>query len=107
MFCNADFAIVVPMANEEPDFNPFVENLISVLDSLKSGKVYLVVDSVSKDARFVTILETKIRNLVDAYIRGYSEAFKNDHDIIIEMDAGMSHDPSAIPMFLHELLIGS
>jgi dolichol-phosphate mannosyltransferase len=45
--------------------------------------------------------------VVDAYIRGYREALKNNHEIIIEMDAGLSHDPRAIPMFLRVLNEGN
>jgi len=41
--------------------------------------------------------------VVDAYMRGYREAFKNNHDLIIEMDAGLSHDPETIPAFLTAL----
>ena len=44
-----NFAVVIPMANEEPDFFPFVEALTQVLNFLQSGKVYFVVDEVSKD----------------------------------------------------------
>src|SRR5205085_3144530 len=47
------------------------------------------------------------RNVVDAYIRSYREAVANGHDIIIEMDAGLSHDPRAIPMFLRVLNEGN
>ena len=115
-----NWAVVVPMANEEPDFAPFVEALTAQLDALGSGKVYFVVDNVSKDrtlelcrklsaqdARFVTIWAPENRNVVDAYIRGYREAHANGHAIIIEMDAGLSHDPRAIPMFLRVLNEGN
>lgn len=44
-----NFAVVVPMANEQENFHPFVSSLIEVLNMLKSGKVYFVVDNVSKD----------------------------------------------------------
>ena len=45
-----DFALVVPMANEEADFHPFVDAIRQVLDHLASGKVYFIVDKVSKDS---------------------------------------------------------
>ncbi len=114
-----NFAVVIPMANEEPDFFPFVEALTQVLDFLQSGKVYFVVDNVSKDKtrdlcttlssndpRFVTVWAPENKNVVDAYMRGYREAFPH-HDFIIEMDAGLSHDPRAIPMFLRVLNEGN
>jgi dolichol-phosphate mannosyltransferase len=114
-----DWALVIPMANEEKDFDPFIKALTHVLDSLGSGKVYLVVDNVSKDRtlelcadlslkdkRFETVFEPANRNVVDAYIKGYKVAYEQGHDFIIEMDAGLSHDPAAIPIFLEVLTQG-
>lgn len=108
------------MANEEKEFKMFTDVLKKVLDRLESGTVYFVVDKVSKDktlemcnelgksdSRFKTIWAPENKNVVDAYIRGYREAVSNDHDIIIEMDAGLSHDPRAIPMFLRTLNEGN
>jgi dolichol-phosphate mannosyltransferase len=111
-----DFAVVIPMANESKDFNEFVFSLTAVLDKLKYGNVYFVIDKVSKDStlelcnnlsardkRFHTIWSPENENVVDAYIRGYKEALQNKHELIIEMDAGLSHDPLALPSFLDVL----
>lgn len=115
-----NFAVIIPMANEEKDFHPFVDALTEVLDSIGSGRVYFVVDLVSKDdtlqicrlkskqdARFSTIWAPENKNVVDAYLCGYRNALENKHDFIIEMDAGMSHDPSALTMFLRVLNEGN
>jgi dolichol-phosphate mannosyltransferase len=115
-----DFAVVVPMANEEKEFFPFITSLKDVLTRLEAGRVYFVVDKVSKDNtlslcnelssvdnRFTTIWAPENRNIVDAYMKGYREALKNKHEIIIEMDAGLSHDPRALPMFLRVLNEGN
>jgi dolichol-phosphate mannosyltransferase len=115
-----DFAVVVPMANEEADFDVFVTALAASLDRLQSGRVYLVVDRVSKDrtlelcrdfasgdSRFEVVWAGEDRHVVDAYMNGYRAAAKNGHDVIIEMDAGMSHDPRALPMFLRVLNEGN
>ena len=120
MYYDNNWAVIVPMANEEGDFAPFIAELTEVLNRLNSGSVYFVVDSVSKDKtlelcntlskkdnRFVTVYAPENRNVVDAYIRGYKEAYQNGHDIIIEMDAGMSHDPKALPLFLRVLNEGN
>jgi dolichol-phosphate mannosyltransferase len=120
MYKDNDFAIIIPMANEENEFKPFVNELKQVLDRLESGTVYFIVDKVSKDktlelcnelsqkdARFKTIWAPENKIVVDAYIRGYREALINNHDIIIEMDAGLSHDPRTIPMFLRTLNEGN
>ena len=85
-----------------------------------SGKVYLIIDTVSKDRtlelcrdlsakdnRFQTIWAPENKNIVDAYLRGFREGVLMNHDMIIEMDAGLSHDPRAIPMFLRVLTEGN
>ncbi len=115
-----DFAIIIPMANEETDFMPFTSILTDVLDKYEKGTAYFIVDKVSKDktltlcqdlsikdSRFKTIWAPENKNVVDAYIRGYKEALKNNHEIIIEMDGGLSHDPRALPMFLRVLNEGN
>lgn len=115
-----DFAVVIPMANESKDFAAFVSTLVRVLDQLNCGKVYFVVDTVSKDstlelckslsakdARFITVWAPENKNVVDAYMAGYKAALKNKHEFIVEMDAGLSHDPNALPLFLKVLQEGN
>lgn len=111
---------MVPLANEEPDFSEFSEVFTKVLDEMQSGQVYLIIDKVStdatlqlcealskKDPRFTTIWAPENRSLVDAYLRGFQEGVRMNHEMIIEMDAGLSHDPRAIPMFLRVLTEGN
>lgn len=120
MFYYKKWAIVIPLANEEKDFKPFIEMLNFVIDELNPGNVYFVIDTVSKDKtlelcqqlsakdpRYVTVWAPENKNVVDAYIRGLREAYEAGHDIIVEMDAGLSHDPRAIPMFLRVLNEGN
>ena len=115
-----DWAVIVPMANESQDFEAFIDVLRPLLDKLGSGKAYFVVDNASKDntlelcrqlsaqdARFVTVWAPENRNVVDAYMSGFRAAYAGGHEIIIEMDAGLSHDPRAIPMFLRVLNEGN
>jgi dolichol-phosphate mannosyltransferase len=120
MFYYKKWAIVIPLANEEKDFNPFIEMLNFVIDELNPGNVYLVIDKASKDrtlelckalslkdSRYVTVWAPENKNVVDAYVKGLRVAYEAGHDIIIEMDAGLSHDPRAIPMFLRVLNEGN
>ncbi|OGT38056.1 MAG: dolichol-phosphate mannosyltransferase [Gammaproteobacteria bacterium RIFCSPHIGHO2_12_FULL_37_14] len=108
------------MANEETDFKPFIEMTNFVINELNPGNIYFVVDKVSKDKtlelcqqvaikdpRYITIWAPENRNLVDAYIKGLRVAYEAGHEIIIEMDAGLSQDPRAIPMFLRVLNEGN
>jgi dolichol-phosphate mannosyltransferase len=120
MYYDNNWAVVTPMANEEKDFDIFINEFTIVLDRLTGGTAYLVVDKASKDRtlemcqalsardhRFITVWAPENKNVVDAYMRGYREAYQNNHDLIIEMDAGMSHDPKALPMFLRVLNEGN
>lgn len=117
---NNNWCVIIPMANEEREFYPFIKRLKEMMDRLDSGKVYMVVDNVSvddtfhlceltskEDNRFATVWSPENRNVVDAYMSGYKAALDNDHDLIIEMDAGLSHDPYALPMFLRVLNEGN
>lgn len=119
MFQHINWALVVPMANEEKDFDAFINALQAALDSISSGKVYLIIDTAStdntlsycqslskNDMRFITIWSPENKNVVDAYLRGYKEAYKNGHEYIIEMDAGLSHDPAVLPVFIQHLVNG-
>ena len=115
-----NFAVVIPMANESEDFHPFVSSLTDVLDKLECGTVYFIIDKATKDNtlelsnslsakdnRFITVWSPDNKNVVDAYINGYKVALKSNYEFIIEMDAGLSHDPKALPMFLRVLNEGN
>lgn len=120
MYLYTDWAATIPMANEEQDFAPFVSLLRRVMDVIGTGKIYFVIDNASKDRtlemakelsqedpRFEVVWAPDNKNVVDAYLAGFKVAYANGHDIIIEMDAGMSHDPRAIPMYLRVLNEGN
>ena len=115
-----DWAVIIPLANEEKEFDEFISVLTRVLDELKTGSVYLIVDNVSTDntlqlcsslskvdVRYHTIYSPENKCVVDAYLKGYQTAYNNGHQLILEMDAGLSHDPRAIPIFLRALNEGN
>ena len=115
-----DWAVIVPMANEAPDFDAFYKEIALVLEKIGSGKVYFIVDEASRDntlelcrnvsaidKRFKTIWAPGNKNVVDAYMAGYKIAYEKNHSLIIEMDAGMSHDPKALPLLLRLLVEGN
>ena len=114
-----DFAVIVPMANEQETFAAFTDRLAAVLDRAGAGTVYIIVDEVSADdtlalarelsaadTRFVTVWAPENRNVVDAYIRGMRAAFEGGHEVVVEMDAGLSHDPDMIPDYLEQYVSG-
>lgn len=120
MYLYNNWAAIIPMANEEDDFHPFTDLLANMMDVLESGKIYFIIDNVStdktldyakelqdKDVRFEVVWAPENRSVVDAYLKGFQVAFDRGHHLIIEMDAGMSHDPRALPMFLRVLNEGN
>jgi dolichol-phosphate mannosyltransferase len=113
---NNRYAVIIPMANEASDFHPFILALTEMLKINTGGTVYFIVDNASKDLtlelcnsqslkddRFKTIWAPENKNVVDAYIIGYKEALLGKHDYVIEMDAGLSHDPKEVSEFLKAL----
>ncbi len=120
MFYYKKWAIVIPLANEEADFVPFIEMINLVINELHPGNIYFIIDRASKDrtlelcqelsakdSRYVTVWAPENKNVVDAYVKGLRVAYEAGNEIIIEMDAGLSHDPRAIPMFLRVLNEGN
>jgi len=120
MYLNKDWAVVTPMANESESFDQFTSSLSGVFDTLRSGKTYLIIDKVTKDntlelanalaekdSRFVVVWAPENRSVVDAYLKGFRVAYDCGHEILIEMDAGMSHDPRALITFLRALTEGN
>jgi len=115
-----NWAAVIPLANEESDLEEFVDVLRNAMDQVRGGMIYFIVDKVSKDrtleicrelsskdSRFITAWLPQNRNVVDAYMNGFREALKGDHELILELDGGLSHDPRAIPAFLRALNEGN
>ncbi len=120
MFYYKKWAIVIPLANEEADFVPFIKMINLVINELHPGNIYFIIDRASKDrtlelcqelsakdSRYVTVWAPENKNVVDAYVKGLRVAYEAGNEIIIEMDAGLSHDPRAIPMFLRVLNEGN
>ena len=120
MFYYKKWAIVIPLANEEEDFVPFIDMINLVINELHPGNIYFIIDKASndrtlelcqalsaKDPRYVTVWAPENKNVVDAYVKGLRVAYEAGNEIIIEMDAGLSHDPRAIPMFLRVLNEGN
>lgn len=103
--------VAVPLANEEQTIQGFLDRVLAHLQS--HDRIYCVLDNVCKDrtrsivsarsaqdARIKEVWSPQNRCVVDAYFAGYRAAFNDGCDWILEMDAGMSHLPEQIPLFL-------
>ena len=115
------YIVVIPTFNES-------ENVIKLASKIRSLDVdidMLFVDDNSPDGTSKLIEELMVDNndiflikregkfgLSSAYIEGFKWTLKKEYDIIIQMDADLSHNPKSIPKMIaqmesSDLVIGS
>jgi len=105
--------VVIPTYNER-------QNLLEVVDKIRQCAKdlhILIVDDHSPDGTgelaedlsrrnpgklFVLHRERK-EGLGRAYVDGFSHSLKKDYEVILQMDADLSHDPSFLPLFLEQI----
>jgi dolichol-phosphate mannosyltransferase len=103
--------VVIPTYNEVDN----VQTLIPRILQLSNFQV-LVVDDNSPDGTAAVVRRMVVQNprvhllerpgkmgLGSAYIAGFRYALQRDVDVVFEMDADFSHDPTALPSFLEAL----
>jgi dolichol-phosphate mannosyltransferase len=104
--------IIIPTYNE-------IENLprmIPALEALELGLEVLIVDDGSPDGTGAWVKEQQKarphlhliersgkQGLGSAYVRGFRYALEHGYDLVFEMDADFSHDPSYIADFLEAI----
>jgi len=114
-----NLGIVCPMANEKQTAVEFIKAVLDRCTGLKSVRFFAIFDNACRDGTFdlLKALPDKPAELqliwspentcvVDAYIRGYTEALAGACDWILEIDAGFSHQPRQIPQFLEKAAAG-
>lgn len=118
--------VVTPTYNEADNIEEFVGKVFDNTKNLPDFNVdILVVDGNSPDGtsnivetlkqtnpRLNLLVETKKEGLGRAYGKGFRWGLDRGYDLIIEMDADMSHDPKYLPEMLErsktaDLVIGS
>ncbi|KKQ34973.1 MAG: Glycosyl transferase family 2 [candidate division WS6 bacterium GW2011_GWA2_37_6] len=111
--------IVIPTYNEKKNINNLLNRIAELNASIRKNYhlEIIFVDDSSPDGTVDEINRLKNKQnysvhivqregklgLGTAYIRGFKEALENDSDIIIEMDADLSHDPLAISRILEKI----
>lgn len=106
-------SIVVPTYKEAQNLPVLIERIHSVMDSIKRIYDLLIVDDDSQDgsdgivADFAArgypvrmVRRTGERGLSSAVVRGFTEA---TGDILVCMDADLSHPPEALPRLIQEV----
>lgn len=114
--------IVIPTFNEEENITAITQE---ILKNLPTGKI-IIVDDASKDntekiaislaqkdnrIKFLS-RKGKTRSFAQSYIDGFKQAFADNADNIIQMDADFSHDPKILPQIVktlenYDVVIGS
>ena len=106
--------IVMPVANEEETMGRIIEEILNLpYDNLY---LYPVIDSFSKDKTENIIREYEKKTdrvkliyykesigVISCYLEGFRQALADGAKRIIEMDAGGSHQPDEIPLFIQKL----
>ncbi|MBI2548313.1 polyprenol monophosphomannose synthase [Candidatus Woesearchaeota archaeon] len=116
--------IILPTYNERANIAPLFDQLMtefSVLERLFSVQMHLVVvDDNSPDGtadavkaykgrypQAIDLLTGQKQGLGMAYIRGFHYALQQGYDVVFEMDADLSHDPSNLRNFLQAIQEGA
>lgn len=104
--------VIVPTYNERDNLPILVEAVFAVSDDVD----LLVIDDASpdgtgrvadeiaaRDARVHVMHRKGKLGLGTAYVRGFRFAMEQDYEVVVEMDADMSHDPRYLPALLDAL----
>jgi dolichol-phosphate mannosyltransferase len=119
---NVKAVVVIPTYNERQNISALLQAIHSTVPDLDS----LVVDDNSPDGTGQEVLDLAARfgvraslftraeknGLARAYAAGFKEALARGYDVILQMDADLSHEPSYLPEFLRrietcDLVLGS
>lgn len=108
--------IIVPTYNERDNIPILVDAIFAVMDKAH----VLVVDDASPDgtgrvADDIASRDNRVRvmhrkgklGLGTAYVEGFQFALEHDYDVVVEMDADMSHDPRYLPALVGALEEGA
>lgn len=106
--------IVIPTYNERENIGVLLDEIINlnlsavdvlVVDDNSPDKTADIVRAKQEGRQNIFLLERPGKDgLGRAYIAGFSWGLKNFYDILIGMDADLSHDPKYLPLLIRELV---
>jgi dolichol-phosphate mannosyltransferase len=113
--------VIVPTYNERENIVRLIDavlaqdasiDMLVVDDGSPDGTGAIVAERASRDSRVHLLQRDRKLGLGTAYIAGFRWALARDYELMFEMDADFSHDPSHIPQFLEsvrdaDLVLGS
>lgn len=104
--------IIIPTYNESENIGPLAEKVfeqpvdtdILYVDDNSPDGTGAIADAMSKKNIKIKVLHRQSREgLGRAYIAGFEWALENGYDILMQMDADLSHDPAMLPVFFREI----
>lgn len=113
--------VVIPTYNERQNIENILERVLGagpaievvvVDDNSPDGTAEVVKKAMETNPRLHLIEREGKQGLGTAYIRGFKHALETDAQLVMQMDADLSHDPRYIPDLLaavedYDLVIGS
>ncbi len=113
--------VIVPTYNERDNVVRLIDAVLSqdpridvlvVDDGSPDGTGELVDERAAVDSRVHILHRASKMGLGTAYLAGFQWALAHDYELVFEMDADFSHDPSHLPQFLEsavdaDLVLGS
>ncbi|MCS7245481.1 MAG: polyprenol monophosphomannose synthase [candidate division WOR-3 bacterium] len=114
--------VIIPTYNERENISLVIEEIkkylpntdILIIDDNSPDRTYEVVMEISENDNSIKLIRREKKlGLGSAYVMGFKYAMENDYDIIFQMDADLSHQPSDLIRLLekiqegYDLVIGS
>jgi len=113
--------VIVPTYNERDNILRLIDAVLSqdasievlvVDDGSPDGTGAIVDERAATDRRVHILHRPRKMGLGTAYLAGFRWALERDYELVFEMDADFSHDPSHLPQFLEsardaDLVLGS
>lgn len=108
--------IIVPTYNERDNIPILIDavfavdekmNVLVVDDASPDGTGQVAEDIAQRDSRVRVLHRRGKLGLGTAYVEGFRMALEQGYDVVVEMDADMSHDPRYLPALLGALEDGA
>ncbi|PKN49918.1 MAG: dolichyl-phosphate beta-D-mannosyltransferase [Deltaproteobacteria bacterium HGW-Deltaproteobacteria-20] len=108
--------VIVPTYNERDNLPILIDAVFAVLDKAHvlvvddaspDGTGDIVDEMVARDSRVHVLHRQAKLGLGTAYIEGFKLALERGYDIVVEMDADMSHDPRYLPALIGAIQEGA
>ncbi len=108
--------VIVPTYNERDNLPILIDAVFAVLDKAHvlvvddaspDGTGDIVDEMVARDSRVHVLHRQAKLGLGTAYIEGFKLAIDRGYDIVVEMDADMSHDPRYLPALIGAIQEGA